>query len=409
MSMVPSDKNQTDEGHSKPVLYQDQQILVGQKGIFKNSKLAVIPLPIFWALVVSLIVLVGVGGTLWGQLQQKDLENAIDDQHKAALVVIRATATSETRTTATQQVLNDIATATAEMKANIAVSATVSKSETEVAATSTAEWKATSTMESITTANAQATGTAEWEATSTMESIATANTQATGTAEWEATSTTRKIAAIEAAATTTVEYIKTATAQPIATENVNATAIAERKATATAEKASTVIYEQTVTAEGIRAATAKARITSTPTPTATPIPKLNVLLLGCDTKPFYLDFFGKGEVMNTWVTVQNTGDAEATNVRISLSSQDEVSDAKPHPDKTFLIQHLPPGYETTWKLTVDTTLGQDTNAVVRVTSDQVKTIMTSKSECKHLDENAKKLIGMAGGLGKLILIKSIFK
>lgn len=401
-SIISSDKGQIDETSGKPVPYHDQQILVGQKGIFKNSKLAVIPLPLFWTMVVVLLVLVGTGGILWGQLQQKETEDAINNQREAALVIVRATTTAETRMTATQQALSNIATATSEMRTNIAANATVSKSETEVAATATAEWKATGTTESMAVINAQATATAEWKATGTTESMATINAQATGTAQWIATNTALRIATANAKATTTAEYVKTATAEKIVVENVKTTATAERKATVTAEKIATVNAETTVTVEWIRTATAQAGVPPTATVTPTPMPELNVLILGCDTG---IDLSHRmGEVTNAWVTVQNAGRTEATSVQIVLSAQDEVSE---HPDKSFYIQHLPAEYQITLKLTVDTVGGKDSNAKVLVTSDQGATAVASKLACKNLDENAKKLIEMTGDLGKIVLMKSI--
>lgn len=116
----------------------------------------------------------------------------------------------------------------------------------------------------------------------------------------------------------------------------------------------------------------------TPAPTVIPVPKINVLVRDCDTG---FDIANRlGEVTNAYVTVQNVGTAAATNVQAVLEANDEE---QVHPDKSYTIQHLPPGYEITLRLTVDTEGGIDTNVEVVVTADQDVRETASKLACRR--------------------------
>lgn len=124
---------------------------------------------------------------------------------------------------------------------------------------------------------------------------------------------------------------------------------------------------------------AKAVATALPTPVdAAALPKLNVLLQACDTG---LDVFNQlGEVTNAYVVVQNPGDVAATQVHVVLSAEDEEKD---HPDKSYLIQNLPPGYEIALKLTVDTASGVDSAVFATVTTAEGAAVQASKSSCRQ--------------------------
>jgi hypothetical protein len=314
----------------------DIQVISPGQGVFKDAPLVAIPRLIFWGMSALIILLVGLGGWLFGELQRRETEDRARAEQQAALVVVRATGTAEQRMTATQQVADRNATATSEARANIAASATMAWAETSMAATATAEWKATSTAEMVATISAEATATAERIGTATAERRATDSIRATATAQWQATST------------------------------------------------------------------AEARATPTPFPTPTPGPKLNLEINACDTG--YDASRGLAEVKNAWVTVQNVGDGEASDVTVTLSANDEN---KLHPDKSVSLKHLPPGYQVSFKLTVDTTLGTASTVKAVVTSRQGMSAEAIKGGCTVLDENAKKVIERLGELGKLIRLSGL--
>ncbi|GEM_PF-2052082 len=116
--------------------------------------------------------------------------------------------------------------------------------------------------------------------------------------------------------------------------------------------------------------------TFTPTPTATKMPKLNVLFQTCDTG---IDIFsGLGEVTNAYITVQNIGNQDAENVRITLAASDEE---KPHRDRQYIVPHLPPQYEISVKLTVDTQSRQDTVLTVHVSAENAVSEAVTKENC----------------------------
>jgi hypothetical protein len=217
------------------------------------SQNVVIPRPIFWGMIAIMIVLVGMSGWLFNSVQQKGLEDQPTTEKEIASIMIPATAEAEARKSATQQVLDRRATATAEARLQVGI-----------ATTATAEWRATATAEGVATISARATIKAEQGATATAEQVAIINMQTTATAE----------------------RIATATAESVATLSTRGTATAQWQATATAEASVTPALG----------------------------PRLNVLILGCDTG---LDVTrGLGEVKNVWVTVQNAGDEIASDVGV---------------------------------------------------------------------------------------------
>jgi len=74
-----------------------------------------------------------------------------------------------------------------------------------------------------------------------------------------------------------------------------------------------------------------------------------------------------GEVTNAFVTLQNTGGVELTNLKVTLFALDE---GREHPDKTVELASLPIGYQVTVKLTVDSTYKKDTPIQVEVITNQ---------------------------------------
>ena len=95
--------------------------------------------------------------------------------------------------------------------------------------------------------------------------------------------------------------------------------------------------------------------TQTETPTATRTPSLELEILGCNTS---LDILHQmGEVTNAYVVIRNKTGEDLLNVCATLSATDE---GRIHPDKMVCAASIPAGYQTTLKLTVDTTFKQDT-------------------------------------------------
>ncbi|CAG1008504.1 hypothetical protein ANRL4_03898 [Anaerolineae bacterium] len=130
--------------------------------------------------------------------------------------------------------------------------------------------------------------------------------------------------------------------------------------------------------------------TPTPTPAESTAFKFNVLILGCNTG---VDIsHGLGEVTNIYALIQNAGTTEASDVRVVASANDE---GQSHPDKSQTVQHLPPGYEVTFKLTVDTQFRQGTTVTVDVTNPAGLQVSASKDDCRQLDRSSLSTIELA--------------
>ena len=113
-----------------------------------------------------------------------------------------------------------------------------------------------------------------------------------------------------------------------------------------------------------------ATLTEVPVNTYTPTslvnaPALQITVLGCNTG---IDItHGMGEVTNAYVTLKNIGNVDLTNLVATLYALDE---GREHPDKIQEISSLPVRFETTLKLTVDSTYKEESPIQVEVTSDQ---------------------------------------
>lgn len=117
-------------------------------------------------------------------------------------------------------------------------------------------------------------------------------------------------------------------------------------------------------------------ITPSPTDTPIPMPKLVLMIVTCDTG---VDVFhGMGEVTNAYATLQNVGNLDATNVNVVLQASDENRE---HPDKQYLIQVLPPGYQITIKLTVDTQDGLASSIQVDASTNEGVSASATKQSC----------------------------
>jgi hypothetical protein len=123
-----------------------------------------------------------------------------------------------------------------------------------------------------------------------------------------------------------------------------------------------------------------AALTPSPALTNTPgEPSISINILGCNTS---IDItHGMGEVTNAFVTLQNTGGVELTNIKATLFALDE---GRTHPDKTAELTSLPVGYQVTIKLTVDSTYKQETPIQVLVISDQGEFPRGGSSSCTDI-------------------------
>jgi hypothetical protein len=93
-------------------------------------------------------------------------------------------------------------------------------------------------------------------------------------------------------------------------------------------------------------------------------PGVSVEVLGCNTS---IDVtHGMGEVTNAFVTLENTGNVDLTNLTTTLIARDE---GREHPDKTVETTFLQAGYQVTLKLTVDSTYQEETPIQVEVRSE----------------------------------------
>jgi len=129
--------------------------------------------------------------------------------------------------------------------------------------------------------------------------------------------------------------------------------------------------------------------TSTTTPVPEPI-EFNVLILGCNTG---VDIaHGMGEVTNIYALIQNVGGAEANNVQVTASANDE---GRPHPDKSQTIPRLPPDYEITFKFTVDTQFREGTTVAIDLTSEEGTRASDSRTDCRQLDRGDLSVIDLA--------------
>jgi len=118
---------------------------------------------------------------------------------------------------------------------------------------------------------------------------------------------------------------------------------------------------QTATTAASFTPTTSVTSTGTPALTSTPFIAVQAKILGCSNG---LDVsHGMGEVTNAYVTIQNTGRVDLTNVCATLNM---LGEGRPHPDKTRCVASLPAGYQVTEKLTVDSTAGKDSPVQVDV-------------------------------------------
>jgi hypothetical protein len=121
-------------------------------------------------------------------------------------------------------------------------------------------------------------------------------------------------------------------------------------------------------------------ITFTPTITSTPSASINAEILSCNNS---IDIrHGMGEVANAYITIQNTGHADLTNLCATLSALDE---GRVHPDKTKCVAILPAGYQVSEKLTVDITAQQASSIQVAVNAGGNLLQRVGQNACTNFD------------------------
>jgi hypothetical protein len=108
-----------------------------------------------------------------------------------------------------------------------------------------------------------------------------------------------------------------------------------------------------------------------------------------------------GEVTNAWVTVQNGGQVDFKNLTITLVANDEE---KQHPDKSTLVQSLPPAGHLTYKLTVDTKSGVDTSIKVLAKAQDGAAAESTKANCQELTSEESTAILDAGELAPIVRV-----
>jgi hypothetical protein len=185
--------------------------------------------------------------------------------------------------------------------------------------------------------------------------------------------------------------------RPLPTFTLPPTPTPTRTPTHTATSTSTPTATSTATPTVTPTASSTATPTRTPTPTntATPVPKLNLVLIGCDTG---IDVVRRlGEVTNAYVTVQNVGEVDLTEVLVSLTPSDVG--ARSHPDQMRRIPQLPAGYEVTLKLTADSTGRADTTIEIEPGAREGAVAQIGRQDCQELDSSL--LDGLRDILGRL--------
>ena len=108
-------------------------------------------------------------------------------------------------------------------------------------------------------------------------------------------------------------------------------------------------------------------------------PSVSVEVLGCNTS---IDVtHGMGEVTNAFVTLENTGNVDLTNLITTLMALDE---GREHPDKTVETAFLQTGYQVTLKLTVDSTYQEETPIQVEVMGEGGLFQRVGEASCRDI-------------------------
>jgi hypothetical protein len=141
----------------------------------------------------------------------------------------------------------------------------------------------------------------------------------------------------------------------------------------------------TVTIETWTPTTTASSLPSTLTPSLTPVstsnihPSLSVQIADCNTG---IDIaHGMGMVTNAFPLIRNYTPTDLTQVCATLSASDE---GRPHPDKMKCVPSLPSGFQVVFKLTVDSSFGQNTTIAVNVISQEKVTAVATQASCGNL-------------------------
>ncbi|MGA7192669.1 MAG: hypothetical protein WBW94_03490 [Anaerolineales bacterium] len=137
---------------------------------------------------------------------------------------------------------------------------------------------------------------------------------------------------------------------------------------------------QVATATTTSVPTTSIPLTLTPSLTSTPFSAVNAEIISCNTS--FDITHGMGEVTNAYVTIQNVGSADLSNICATLNALDE---GRTHPDKTKCVDSLLAGYQISEKLTVDTTLKQASPIQVDITSGNNLLQRVAQNSCTNFD------------------------
>ncbi len=167
---------------------------------------------------------------------------------------------------------------------------------------------------------------------------------------------------------------------------VTATVTLHPAGTITTVSLPTDIDGQTATAAVSLTPTTSTPASFTPTLSSTPFVAVQTKILSCSNG---LDVtHGMGEVTNAYITIQNTGRVDLTNVCATLNM---LGEGRPHPDKTRCVASLPAGFQVTEKLTVDSTTGKDSPVQVDVHSGNTLLQRAAQNSCADFSLSAPKI------------------
>jgi uncharacterized membrane-anchored protein len=164
------------------------------------------------------------------------------------------------------------------------------------------------------------------------------------------------------------------------------------KATQSVLRATNVIQERAAQKTEIAIAVQQTVValpspTSQPTallPTITPArPQVNVIVRGCNPQ-FNLVRPEIGEFTTAFVTIQNVGKVDISDVSVTLKATDEGENN--HPDRVKIIQYLPSSHEVTLDLAVDTKFSQTSNIEVQVEAQEGVFERGSRDDCREIDD-----------------------
>ena len=98
---------------------------------------------------------------------------------------------------------------------------------------------------------------------------------------------------------------------------------------------------------------------------------------------------GMGEVTNAYISIENVGTGDATNVCAELQASDV---GRRHPDQSWCIQYLLPSKQVYQTLTADTELRTGTSINVVVTCNEGERVETGRGSCPEIEPRLRNFI-----------------